>query len=125
MPTPKQQCPDCKKVMTYDPLLSVKGKKTKAFWCNACSHVIVEKRFEVNDVVSSGFFGFVPLISKTPGDFASEFKCADFSSIAAYWRTYLIVDVRRLPDLLWAVNYLPVKSCFSYAEIPYDVSIFP
>ena len=53
MPTPKQQCPDCKKVMTYDPLLSVKGKNTKAFWCIACSHVIVEKMFEVNDVVSS------------------------------------------------------------------------
>ena len=82
-------------------------------------------KVSLNDVVSSGFFGFVPLISKTPGDFVSEFKCADFSSIAAYWRTYLIVDVRRLPDLLWAVNYLPVKSCFSYAEIPYDVSIFP
>ena len=81
-------------------------------------------KVSLNDVVSSGFFGFVPLISKTPGDFASEFKCADFSSIAACWRTYLIVDVRRLPDLLREVNYLPVKSCFNYAEIPYDASIF-
>jgi len=53
MPTPKQNCPDCTKKMTYDPLLSIKGKNTLAFWCIPCSHIIIEKRFKVKDAVSS------------------------------------------------------------------------
>lgn len=53
MPTPKQNCPDCKKPMTYDPNLSVKGRGIKAFWCVHCSIVVIDKRFEVKDVVKS------------------------------------------------------------------------
>ncbi len=53
MTTPSQLCPDCKKKMTYDPLLSIKGKSTLTFWCIPCSQIIVEKRFNVKDAVNS------------------------------------------------------------------------
>ena len=53
MPTPSQKCPDCNKKMTYDPILSIKGKAVLTFWCIPCSQIIVEKRFNVKDAVSS------------------------------------------------------------------------
>ncbi len=57
MPTPVRSCPDCGKKMTYDPILSTKYKKDNdkqtAFWCVNCSHILVERRFNVNDVVGS------------------------------------------------------------------------
>ena len=53
MPTPSQKCPDCNKKMTYDPILSDKNKGIKSFWCIPCSHIIVEKRFNVTDAVQS------------------------------------------------------------------------
>ena len=53
MPTPSQSCPDCGRGMTYDPILSKKGKKILTFWCLECSHIIVESRFDVSDAVQS------------------------------------------------------------------------
>ncbi len=53
MPTPSQKCPDCHTKMTYDPLLSFKGKSILAFWCIPCSQIIVERRFDVVDAVTS------------------------------------------------------------------------
>ena len=53
MPTPSQKCPDCNKKMTYDPILSIKGKSTTTFWCIPCSQIIVERRFKVSDAVTS------------------------------------------------------------------------
>jgi len=53
MPTPSQRCPDCNKKMTYDPLLSIKGKSITSFWCTDCSQIIVVRKFKVNDVVTS------------------------------------------------------------------------
>lgn len=53
MPTPIQRCPDCNKKMTYDPILSEKNRGIKSFWCVKCSQILVEKRFNVKDVVHS------------------------------------------------------------------------
>ena len=53
MPTPTQRCPDCNKKMVYDPILSEKNRGIKSFWCIPCSHIVVEKRFMVKDVVKS------------------------------------------------------------------------
>ena len=71
--------------------------------------------------VSSGLWCWY---AKPPGDFESELNCADFPALKhlAKLTRLRMYNGDQVCCARWIIS--SVKSCFNYAEIPYDASIF-